>query len=122
MKFEQLPGTLDIEFVAGDEVGGPSIDFDRDVTGYAFEAPIYVTQVFATGVGGAGSAEGVGDTVTNWAVSVVDAAAGTLALGLSEAQTASLSPGTQYRWFLRWVDTNGYTRTVLSGSVTARNP
>lgn len=122
MKFTQLPGTLDIEFVAGDEVGGPSIDFDRDITGYTFEAPIYVTQVFATGVGGTGSGESIGATVLNWTVSVVDAAAGTLALGLTEEQTASLSPGTQYRWFLRWVDTSGYTRTVLSGTVTARNP
>lgn len=122
MKFTQLPGTLDIEFVVGDEVGGPSIDFDRDLTGYTFEAPIYVTQIFATGVGGTGSSEGVGETVTNWAINVVSAADGTLALGLTEAQTSLLSPGTLYRWYLRWVDPSGYTRTVLSGTVTARSP
>lgn len=121
MKFTQLPGTLDVEFVAGDEVS-MAVDVDVSVAGYTLEAPIYVVSTVATGLGGTGSSEVVGDTATNWAISVVDAAAGTLALGLSEAQTAALSTTTSYRWFLRWVDTAGYTRTILSGTVSARNP
>jgi hypothetical protein len=31
MKFTQLPGTLDVEIVVGDEVA-MSVDFDRDIT------------------------------------------------------------------------------------------
>lgn len=121
MKFTQLPGTLDVEFITGDELA-VSIDFDRDISGYSIEAPVYVTQVFVTGVGGTGSAFNIGSVVTDWVIAVVDAQAGTLSLGLSEAQTALLNPSVRYRWFLRWVDTNGYTRTVLSGAMTARSP
>lgn len=121
MKFTQLPGTLDVEIVQSDEVS-MSVDFDRDITGYQIEAPIYVAQVFAQGVGGVSSATAVGETVTNWTVSVTDAAAGTIALGLTEAQTTLLLPSVAHRWFLRWVDTGGYTRTVLSGSMTSRSP
>lgn len=121
MKFEQLPGTLDVEFVAGDEVT-MAVDVDISIVGYSLEAPVYVVSTAATGLGGTGSAEVVGDTVTDWTITVTDAAAGTIALGLSETQTAALSTSTTYRWFLRWVDTTGYTRTVLSGTVKARNP
>ena len=121
MKFSQLPGTLDVEIVQGDEVA-MSVDFDRDITGYQIEAPIYVTQVFAQGVGGVSSGTAVGETVANWTVSVTNAAAGTVALGLTEADTTLLLPSVAHRWFLRWVDTSGYTRTVLSGQVTSRNP
>ena len=121
MKFTQLPGTLDVEIVVGDEVA-MSVDFDRDITGYTLEAPIYVTRVFAQGVGGVSSGTAVGGTVTRWTVSVTDAAAGTIALGLNEAQTTLLLPSVSHRWFLRWVDTSGYTRTVLSGSMISRSP
>jgi hypothetical protein len=119
--FSQLPGELNVTFVQADEVA-MVVDVDRDISGYQLEAPIYTTQVFAVGVGGASSGTAIGDIVTNWTVSVTDAAAGTIALGLTEAQTAALSPAIGYRWFLRWVDTSGYTRTVLSGDVTVRNP
>lgn len=121
MKFEQLPGTLDVEIISSDEVA-LSVDFDRDITNYSLTAPIYVSQIFATGVGGTGSSESVGETVDHWTVSVTDAASGTIALGLTETQTANLSPGTRYRWYLQWVDTSGYTRTVLSGLLTTRKP
>ena len=121
MKFTQLPGTLDVEIVVGDEVA-MSVDFDRDITGYTLEAPIYATQVFATGVGGVGAATTVGETVDNWAIAVTDAANGTVALGLDEQQTGGLDPAANYRWFFRWVDTSGYTRTVLSGALSVRSP
>jgi len=121
MKFEQLPGTLDVEFVASDEVA-MSVDFDRDITNYSLAAPIYVSKIFATGVGGTGRSESVGDVVDNWTISVTDAANGTVALGLTETQTEALSPGTRYRWYFQWANTSGYTRTVLSGTLTTRNP
>lgn len=119
--FSQLPGELNVTFVQGDEVA-MSVSVDRSITGYSLEAPIYTTQVFAVGVGGGSSGTAIGETVTNWAVSVTNAETGELALGLTETQTAALTTATGYRWFLRWVDTNGYTRTVLSGDVTVRNP
>lgn len=121
MKFEQLPGTLDVEFVVGDEVA-MSVDFDRDITGYSLEAPIYVTRTFSTGVGGTTSDFAQGETAEEWQISVTDAASGSVALGLSESQTGNLPVGSRYRWFLRWVDNNGYTRTVLSGALTTRDP
>lgn len=121
MKFTQLPGTLDVEIVQGDEVAF-SADFDVDITGFSIEAPIYVKQVFTQGVGGVSSGTAVGETVTNFTVVVSDAAAGVVALGLTEAQTELLIPTSAYRWYLRWVDTSGYTRTILSGDVISRNP
>lgn len=121
MKFEQLPGTLDVEIVVGDEVA-MSVDFDRDITGYSLEAPIYVTQTFATGVGGTGAGVARGQTVESWSITVSDAANGTVAMGLSESQTQNLPVGASYRWFLRWSDTNQYTRTVLAGAVVTREP
>lgn len=121
MLFTQLPGTLDVEIVVGDEVA-MSVDFDRDITGYTLEAPIYGTEVFARGVGGTGASVSVGEQVGVWTISIADAASGTVALGLSEEQTQGLDAGVNYRWYMRWVDTNGYTRTVLSGYLDARSP
>lgn len=121
MKFEQLPGDLSVEFVVGDEVA-LSVDFDRDISNYQITAPIYRTQVFAVGAGGVSSGTGIGEIVDNWTVSVTDAANGTIALGLTETQTEALVASQAYRWYLRWVDTSGYTRTVLSGPLTTRSP
>jgi hypothetical protein len=121
MLFTQLPGTLDVEIVVGDEVA-MSVDFDRDITGYTLEAPIYLSQLFVAGVGGAAAGVTQGETVAQWSILVADAAAGTVALGLSEEVTSSLVAEASYRWYLRWVDPSGYTRTVLSGSLGTRNP
>lgn len=119
--FTQLPGTLDITFVQGDEVA-IALDFDRDLTGYSITAPIYVTAVFASGGGGSSFVETVGQVATNFVVSATNLAQGQLLMGLSESQTALLSPGIAYRWYLRWVDPGLVTRTVLSGTVTVVNP
>jgi hypothetical protein len=119
--FVQLPGTLDITFVQGDEVA-IAIDVDRDLTGYTIETAIYVTAVFAAGGGGTGFVTGVGATATTFAISETNLAAGQITLGLSEAQTTLLSPAIAYRWYMRWVDTGQVTRTVLSGTVTVANP
>jgi hypothetical protein len=119
--FAQLPGTLDITFVQGDEVA-IALDFDRDLTGFQVTAPVYVTAVFASGGGGSSFVETVGAVATNFAISYTNRAAGQLLLGLSETQTSQLSPGISYRWYMRWVDTGLVTRTVLSGTVTVANP
>ena len=121
MKFTQLPGTLDVEFVVGDEVA-MNVDFDNDIVAYALEAPIYVSRVFVTGVGGTAASRALGEVVENWQIYSPDPWEGKVVLGLSEAQTRNLPVDAQYRWFLRWVTTVGYTRTVLSGSLTTRDP
>jgi hypothetical protein len=119
--FRQLPGELSLEFVQGDELA-VALDFDRNLTGFTIETKVYVTAVFASGLGGAGSVETVGATAATFTISPTDLTAGQITIGLSEAQTALLSPSVAYRWYMRWVDTTLFTRTVLSGTVTVRNP
>jgi hypothetical protein len=119
--FTQLPGTLDITFVQGDEVA-VALDFDRNLTGFTMTAPIYVTAVFASGGGGSSFVETVGATAVTFSISNTNLSQGQILLGLSEAQTNQLSPGISYRWYMRWVDNGLVTRTVLSGTVTVANP
>ena len=119
--FSQLPGGLDITFVQGDEVA-IALDFDRDLTGYTITNVVYVTAVYASGVGGSGFVETVGSTAATFSVTATDLAAGQITLGLTETQTAALSPSIAYRWYMRWVDPALFTRTVLSGTVTVVNP
>jgi hypothetical protein len=119
--FTQLPGSLDITFVQGDEVA-IALDFDRNLTGFQMTAPIYVTAVFASGGGGSSFVETVGSIAVTFSISNTNLAQGQILLGLSESQTSQLSPGIAYRWYMRWVDTGLVTRTVLSGTVTVTNP
>lgn len=119
--FTQLPGTLDITFVQGDEVA-LSVDFDRNLTGYQITAPVYVTGIYASGLGGAGSVETVGQVAATFSIQNTDLVAGTVTLGLTETQTGLLTPSVSYRWYMRWVDPALFTRTVLSGTVTVVNP
>lgn len=120
-EFTQLPGELNLTFVAGDEVLVPC-DFDVNITGYTVTNSIYVTQVYAAGGGGSGFVTTIGSTVTSFDQTVTNAANGQILLTLPENKSSLLSPGIAYRWYLRWVDTNSVTRTVLSGNVTASNP
>lgn len=110
-----------MEFIQGDELA-VALDFDRDLTGFQIETKIYVTAVYAAGLGGAGSVETVGQTAATFTIQNTDLAAGQITIGLTETQTALLSPSIAYRWYMRWVDTTLFTRTVLSGTVTVRNP
>lgn len=119
--FTQLPGTLDITFVTGDEVA-IALDFDRDLTGYTVTTAIYVTAVYAAGGGGTGFVTGIGATATTFAIENTNLAAGQITMGLSEIQTAALSPAIAYRWWMKWVDPANVTRTVLSGTCTIANP
>lgn len=119
--FSQLPGELNLTFVTGDEVA-VALDFDRNLTGYTITTAIYVTAVYAAGGGGTGFVTGVGETATTFAIENTNLAAGQITIGLSESQTIALSPAIAYRWYMRWVDGGGVTRTVLSGTVTVANP
>lgn len=120
-EFTQLPGELNLKFVTGDQMQ-VNCDFDVNVTGYTITNSIYVTNVFAAGGGGSGFVTTVGATVTSFDQTVTSAANGQVLLDLPENKSSLLSPGIGYRWYLRWVDTSGVTRTVLSGSITAVNP
>lgn len=120
-EFTQLPGELNLRFVQADQIK-VACDFDVNVTGYTITNAIYVKNVFAAGGGGGGFVTTVGATVTSFDQVLTDAAAGQVLLDLPEEKSALLSPGIGYRWYLRWVDTGGTTRTVLSGDVTVVNP
>ena len=118
--FTQLPGTLDITMIQGDEIE-VDLDFDRDLTAYTFSNSIYVEAVLSGG-GGGGFVSTVGSVATSFAISIVNLSTGRINIGLSEIQTAALSPSINYRWFLRWVAPGLVTRTVLSGTMTVSAP
>lgn len=117
----QLPGELNLRLVQGDELN-VDCDFDVNITGYTITNSVYVTNVYAAGGGGSGFVTTVGATVTTFGQTVTNAATGQIKLGLTEDKSALLSPAIGYRWYLRWVDTSGVTRTVLSGTITTVNP
>jgi hypothetical protein len=119
--FSQLPGDLAVTFVVADEVNF-TLDLDVDVTGYTFSAGVYVVSTNGFFGGGGGTVSAVGATAIVPTITVVNAAAGTLAWGVNETQTASLSPAIQYRHFVRWVTPSGVTRTIVSGDLLARAP
>lgn len=120
-QFSQLPATLDVTFVVGDEVN-IGLDFTNDLTSYSFQNAIYVSGNLATGGGGNGFVNAVGATVTSFTVTPTDIPAGKIGIGLTETQTAALSPANRYRWYLRWVSPGNVTRTVLSGQITPVAP
>ena len=118
--FVQLPGVLGLRFVRGDELN-VSVNLNRDVSNHTFESYVYsVTTVL--GEGGAGSLTGIGTTITAPTIGITSATAGSMIIGLTEAQTSLLSPAGTYRWYLRWVAPGEITRTILAGSVTAVAP
>jgi len=117
----QLPGDLTVELTVGDELGF-TLDLDVDVTGYTFTAGVYVVSTNGFFGGGGGTVDAVGATAMTPTITVVNAAAGTLAWGATEAQTATLSPAIRYRHFVRWVAPGGVTRTVVSGDFIPKAP
>jgi len=118
--FSQLPGELGLTFVAGDEVN-VAVNLQRNVQNYSFSSYIYRSDTIGAG-GGVGSFSSIGATVVQPTIGIVDASTGSMIIGLSEVQTAQLTPGSGYRWFLRWVAPGQITRTIVSGSVTAVAP
>ena len=118
--FSQLPGDLSIQLVPGDEVN-LAVNLQRSVVGYTFTSFIYQSDITGAG-GGVSSFSNIGQTVTAPTIGITDASSGAMILGLSETQTALLSPSGAYRWYLRWVAPGEITRTIISGSVTAVAP
>ena len=106
--------------MSGDECN-VALNLQRSVAGYTFTSFIYRTDITGGG-GGGGAVNSIGQTVVAPTIGISNASSGAMVLGLSEAQTALLSPGTSYRWFLRWVAPGEITRTIISGSVTAVAP
>ena len=104
----------------GDECN-VALNLQRSVAGYTFTSFIYQSDITGTG-GGAGSVNGIGRTITAPTIGISNASTGAMVIGLSEGQTGLLSPGTSYRWYLRWVAPGEITRTIISGSVTAVAP
>jgi hypothetical protein len=121
--FSQLPGSLDLVFVAGDELN-VAITLGQNITGYSLTAGVYPSgaSVFSGGTAVSTVYSRSGADAATFATTVAAASTGTITIGLSETQTASLTPGTAYRWYLTWVATGGVTRTILSGNVTVSAP
>jgi hypothetical protein len=120
----QLPGALDLVFVAGDELN-VAITLGQNITGYSLTTGIYPsgTSVFSGGAAVSTVYSRSGSDVTTFTTTVAAASTGTISIGLSETQTALLTPGQPYRWYLTWVASPGsVTRTVLSGNVTVTAP
>jgi len=128
--FVQTPADMSIECVSGDELNvglaftqpSGSSSAAINLTGYTFEAKVYLP-VFANPDGSlTEGAYTVGSTAATFTVSAVSLSGGTLNVGLTETQTLALSPAVGYRWYFRWTDTSGVTLTVLAGTFTARAP
>jgi hypothetical protein len=119
--FSQLPGDLTVEFVVGDELNF-TLSLGIDVTSYQFSAGVYVVSDNGFFGGGGGTVNAVGATAITPTITVVSAAAGTLAWGATEAQTITLSPAIKYRHFVRYVTPAGITRTVVIGDFIPKAP
>ncbi|NDD55928.1 hypothetical protein EBZ39_19030 [bacterium] len=119
--FEQLPGSLDLTFVAGDQVDVGVTFTGTNLTGYTFSSYVYVSRQTVP-LDGGDTVVLAGSTVAAVAITQVSLANGQLSLGLTEAQTADLSAAGSYRWYLRWVAPGSITRTVLSGNVVVATP
>jgi hypothetical protein len=119
--FEQLPGDLTVTFVVGDELNF-TLGLGTSVTGYTFTAGVYVVSTNGFVGGGGGTVNAVGATAITPAITVVSASAGTLTWGVTEEQTASLSPAIKYRHFVRWVAPGAITRTIVSGDFIPKAP
>jgi len=125
-EFVQTPAEMSIECVSGDELNVglafTSGSTPINLTGYTFESRVYLP-VFSNPDGSMGEgAYTVGSTAATFATAAVSLSGGTVNVGLTEAQTAALSPAIGYRWYFRWTDTAGVTLTVLSGEFKARAP
>jgi len=117
----QLPGDVTVELVVGDEMSF-TLDIDQSVANYTFTAGVYVVSTNGFFGGGGDTVTSVGATAITPTITVVNAAAGTLTWGVSEEQTATLSPAIKYRHFVRWVAPGGVTRTIVSGDLVPKAP
>lgn len=100
----QLPGTLHVAFVRGDDYS-TLLDMSISLVGYSLDAELYSLTN--------------GQAVATPTVSVVDAAAGKFNLTLSDAQAASLPPGT-LGLRIRWTAPGDYKRRAFEGTCEVR--
>lgn len=98
---DNLPGQLNLAMRRGDQYG-TMVDFSVPLTGCTFTSEVYSTYT--------------GEAVVSPSVTAVDLSAGQVNVGLTEAQTGDLQPGT-YGWRLIWVAPGNITRTALQGYV-----
>ncbi len=97
--FSQLPGTLNVDIVQGDDVAF-TIDFDVNMTGYLVASEIRSTISHAV--------------VATPTTTLSAPATGIVVVTMTDTQTSSLPVGT-YRWALSWETPAGDNRMVLSG-------
>lgn len=94
-----LPGTLNLAVKRGDELS-QLLDFSINLTGYTFTAEA-VSAITGANVGAI--------TVAN-----VNLAAGQVSIGMTEAVTAAIAPGS-YLWRIVWQAPGSVRRTALEG-------
>ena len=121
--YSVLAENLNLYFVRGDEFA-LYVDADINLTGYTFEAKVYLPGVPPTSGGQTVTIPSVADgrLITAFAVEEVDLSQGKLNLKLTENQTNLFTNGATYRWYLRWVAPGDVTRTAISGALAATNP
>lgn len=107
---EQLPATVDVSVVVGDELSFP-LTFSTNLNGYAIESGVYdANQTTVTDL--LSPALNITHTATETTVLVT----------FTEADTLQLPVTGNWRWYLRWVSPGTVTRTVVSGQVSTSNP
>lgn len=102
--YEQLPGRMNLSFVAGDQFGA-QIGFDSSLVGST------VTSTILSAV--------TGETVVGMTTSVADAVSGVVNVSLTEAQTQALATGT-YNWEMIVIQPGDVQRTFLTGIVEVK--
>jgi hypothetical protein len=107
--FERLAATLPLAFNVGDDFPFRLL-INRDLTGYTLAATIVNASTGATAATFA---------ITTTLTTVAGVTNTRVNLSLTDTQTATLVPPTQYRWSFRWTTPTGDTRTILSGRVRA---
>lgn len=113
--FTQLPGELGLQLVRGDEITFTATFAAIDLSAYTLSAGVY------TGFG-ATLVDVAAPTVTKTTTTSGGVTSTIVTINLTEAQTMAISSTTPTRWYLRWVSPENVTRTILAGSVDARNP
>jgi hypothetical protein len=120
--FSLLPGQLDVTFVVGDEVN-IAINLGQSIASYTLQSAVYVVSSSGFAGGGGGTVTTVGATAATPSIQVVTASTGAIIWSLNESQTAGLSPGITYKWYLRWITpSTTMTRTILAGACIPRAP
>lgn len=103
-EISQLPGSVDIEIVKGDDFSF-QLDFGIDITGYILEAKV-VKDASATP-----------EEVVSFTISNVNLSTGKIILTLTDTQTNALQIKT-YKWYFKWTTTSTAVRKMLQGDFT----